>query len=139
MIRDGMADVYFENAPAKQAAVTEVSMTNDMSFIPFSDKTLETLAGYGMPAMVMPADTFKGQDKDYKTAVSATIFFTHKDVPEDVVYQVTKALVENKEAIQKEHAPLQVWNPEQGAQIEQSVLELHPGAAKYYRERGWIK
>ncbi|MDR3413974.1 MAG: TAXI family TRAP transporter solute-binding subunit [Formivibrio sp.] len=139
LVRDSTVDVYFENAPAKQATVTEVTMTNDMAFVPFSDKTLKTLAGYGMPTMTMPANTFKGQTEDYKTAVSSTIMVTNKDVPDAVVYKVTKALVENMEAIQKEHAPLQVWNPEKGAQLDQSILPLHPGAAKYYRERGWIK
>jgi len=139
LIRDGGIDLYFENVPAGQATVTEVTLTNDIFYVPMSDKVLADLAKVGLPTGYMPKGTFKGQTEDYKTALSATVFIVNKDVPEETVYQVTKALVENAETLQAEHGALKAWDPKVGCQPEQTIVDLHPGAARYYRERGWIK
>ena len=139
MIRDNAIDVYIECAPAGQATVTEITLTSEMVFIPFPEKTLEFMAERGVPKGVMPAGSFKGLDKDYNNPISPTIFITNKNVPEDIVYEVTKVLVENEAKIKQLHAPFKSWEPKQGAQIESTLIELHPGAARYYREKGWIK
>lgn len=139
MVRDNAIDVYIENSPAGQATVTEITLTTDMVFIPFPEKVLADMEQKGAPRGTMPANTFKGQDQDYVNPISPTIFITNKDVSDDVVYKVTKALVENEEKIKQNHAPFKSWDPEKGAQIEATMIELHPGAARYYREKGWIK
>lgn len=139
MITDGRLDVYIENAPAGQATVTEMTLTNDMVFVPFSVKTLADLAKDGLPTGVMPKNTFKGQTEDYRTPVSATIFIASKDVPEKVVYDVLKTLVDNKAYIGEQQAAFKQWDPAAGCQPENAVLPLHPGAQKFCKERGFLK
>lgn len=139
MLTDGRLDVYIENAPAGQATVTEMTLTNDMVFIPYSDKTLADLAKAGLPSGVMPKNTFKGQNEDYRNPVSSTVFITSKDVPEKVVYDVLKTLVDNKAYIAEQQAAFKLWDPAAGCQPENAVLALHPGAEKLCKERGWLK
>lgn len=139
MIADGRLDMYIESAPAGQATVTEMTLTNDMVFIPFAKKTLTEFAKDGLPTGVMPKNTFKGQTADYVTPISATIFITSIDVPEKTVYNVLKTLVDNKKYIGEANAAFKNWDPKAGCQPENAVLALHPGAAKFCKERGYIK
>lgn len=139
MITDGRLDIYIENAPAGQATVTEMTLTNDMVFVPFSDKSLAELAKAGLPAGAMPKNTFKGQTEDYRNPVSATVFITSNDVPEKVVYDVLKTLVDNKAYIGEQQAAFKAWDPAAGCQPENAVLPLHPGAQKLCKELGYLK
>lgn len=137
MLRDNSIDVFIENVPANHPSVTEMTLTSDVVYIPFPQKVLDALAKVGLPTGIMKAETYKGQSKDYINPVSASVFLTSTHVDDDTVYAITKALVEGQEKIKATHAPLRVWTPEKSAL--QSTLPLHPGAAKYYKEKGWIK
>jgi TRAP transporter TAXI family solute receptor len=139
MITDGRLDLYIESAPAGQATVTEMTLTNDMVFIPFADKTLTDFAKEGLPPGVMPKNTFKGQTEDYRTPISSTVFITSKDVSDKVVYDVLKTLVDNKAYIGEQLGAFKNWNPAAGCQPENAVLALHPGAEKFCKERGFLK
>lgn len=139
MLSDNRLDVYIENAPAGTATVTEMTLTNDMVFIPIADKTLKDLAKAGLPTGTMPKDTFRGQDQDYRNPVSATVLVTNKDVPEKTVYNVLKTLIDNKAYIGEQHAALKAWDPAAGCQPENAVLPLHPGAEKLCKELGYLK
>lgn len=139
MMRDGTADVYIENAPVGQATMTEVTLTTDIEFIPFPQQAIDHMAALGAPASVpMPAGSYPGLEEDYLNPNSITVLIANKDVPDDVIYQVTRALVERQEDIAAAFPALAFWDPEAGAQPGLAVVELHPGAARYYRERGWI-
>jgi uncharacterized protein len=138
MLRDGTADVYIESAPVGQATMTEVTLTTDMHFVPFPEEVLEHMAELGAPPESMPAGSYPGVDEDYVNPITGTLIVTHADVPEDVIYQVTRALVENRDRIAEAFPALAEWDPETGAQPEHAAIELHPGAARFYREQGWI-
>ncbi|MDW6094334.1 TAXI family TRAP transporter solute-binding subunit [Vibrio rhizosphaerae] len=138
MMRDNAIDVYIDNVPAMHPNLTEMTLTNDVVYIPYSDKVLKDLAKVGLPTGTMPAGTYDGQSKDYITPVSATVFITNANVDEKTVYNVTKALVENQQEIKHTHSPLKFWHPENIGQHAE-LVSLHPGAAKYYREKGWLK
>ncbi|SFC25904.1 TAXI family TRAP transporter solute-binding subunit [Tropicimonas isoalkanivorans] len=138
MLRDGTADVYVENAPIGQATMTETTLTSDMVFLPVGETVLSHMETLGMPTGTMPAGSYKGLETDYVNPTSPTLLIANRNVDEDAIYQVTKSLVESRDEIAETYAPLSGWDPQAGAQPNQAVLELHPGAARYYREQGWI-
>ena len=139
LVTDNRIDLYFENVPAGQATVTEVTLTNDMYYVPIPEKALTALANAGLATGVMPKGTYRLQDADYKTAISGNIIIANKNVPDDVVYDVLKALIDNKDYIQEQHAALKYWKPAAGCQPENAVLPLHPGAEKLCKELGYLK
>ncbi|MCB1775898.1 MAG: TAXI family TRAP transporter solute-binding subunit [Candidatus Competibacteraceae bacterium] len=138
MLRDGTADVYIENSPIGQATMTEATLTSAMVFLPISETVLKHMEKLGMPRGTMPAGSYQGLDTGYINPTSPTLLIANRNKSEDVIYQVTKALVEARDEIAKTYAPLAGWDPKAGAQPDQAILELHPGAARYYREQGWI-
>jgi TRAP transporter TAXI family solute receptor len=138
MLRDGRADLYFESAAKGHPAVTELTLTVDMRFVDIPDKTLAVLAKNGLKPSPMPA-FFKGQNGPVKAVDLGTMIIAHKSLPDDVAHLVTKTIVENKADLVKAHQAFGEFVPENAWKPENNAIPLHPGAAKYYRERGWLK
>jgi len=64
-------------------------------------------------------------------------FVTKADVPEDVVYEVTRAVFENLDDFRQLHPAFANLTPEQ--MISKGIsADIHPGAMKYYKEKGWM-
>ena len=138
MLREGRADLYFETAAKGHPAVTEVTITTPMRFIDLPEKSLKVMTDRGMRPTSMP-EWFKGQKGPTKSVDLGTHIIAHKDVPENIAYIVTKTIVENKDKLVERHQAWGEFKPEEAWKPENNAIPLHPGAVKYYRERGWIK
>ena len=138
MLREGRADLYFETAAKGHPAVTEVTITTPMRFVDLPEKALKAMTDRGLRATAMP-EWFKGQKGPTKSVDLGTHIIAHKDVPENIAYIVTKTIVENKDKLVERHQAWGDFKPEDAWKPENNAIPLHPGAVKYYRERGWIK
>jgi len=138
MLREGRADLYFETAAKGHPAVTEVTITTPMRFVDLPEKALKTMTDRGLRPTAMP-EWFKGQKGPTKSVDLGTHIIAHKDVPENIAYIVTKTIVENKDKLVERHQAWGEFKPEDAWKPENNAIPLHPGAAKYYRERGWLK
>ncbi len=137
MLRDGRADLYFETAIRGHPTVTEVATTVPVRFLDFSDELLAMLARRGLKPSPLPA-WFKGQQAPAKAADCGTVLIAHKDLPDDLAYLITKTICENRETMVRAHKAWADFDPAQGGRIEATGIALHPGAARYYREKGWL-
>jgi TRAP transporter TAXI family solute receptor len=90
-------------------------------------------------ATTITAGTYEKQAQDVRTFGAVGSLLTHKDMPEDLIYKITKMLHENGDFL-RERLPTYFagFKPE-FAVSGMGKTELHPGAAKYYREKGMIK
>jgi hypothetical protein len=88
------------------------------------------------PAKI-PANTYKGQPEEVKTIAVMAVLIAHPKVKEDVVYNITKVLIENQAQLAAAHAKGKELSL-QGA-VEGVSIPFHPGAAKYYKEKGVLK
>ncbi len=138
MLRDGRADLYIETAAKGHPAVTELTLTVDMRFVDLPQKTLDALGKNGLKALPMP-QYFKGQKGPTQAVDLGTMIIANKSLSDDIAYLVTKTIVENKADLVKAHQAFAEFKPEDAWKPENNAIPLHPGAAKYYRERGWLK
>jgi TRAP transporter TAXI family solute receptor len=138
MMREGRADLYFETAARGHPAVTEVTITTPVRFVDLPEKSLKLMSERGLKATPMP-EFFKGQHGPTKSVDLGTQIIAHKDVPDNIAYIVTKTIVENKDKLVQRHQAWKEFEPEEAWKPENNAIPLHPGAAKYYRERGWLK
>jgi TRAP-type uncharacterized transport system substrate-binding protein len=60
-------------------------------------------------------------------------------MPEEIAYQLAKVIAEERPALVKGHKSFKGTRPEESAQPGKYGAPFHPGAERYYRERGWIK
>ena len=85
----------------------------------------------------IPKGTYKTTDADVTTFGVMATFITSADVPEDVVYEVTRAVFENLDDFRKLHPAFRNLDPK--LMIKNALsAPLHAGAVKYYKEKGWM-
>ncbi|TXH68286.1 MAG: TAXI family TRAP transporter solute-binding subunit [Thiothrix sp.] len=99
----------------------------------------EVVTKVGAPYITatIPANTYQGQDKDVPTAAVINYLVTQADVSEETVYQMTKLLFENLPAMEAAHQAAKDIKLEKA--LEGMPVPLHPGAEKFYKEKGLIK
>ncbi|CRL09877.1 TAXI family TRAP transporter solute-binding subunit [Phaeobacter italicus] len=86
----------------------------------------------------IPGGMYRGSDADTATFGVGATFVTSDAVSEEAVYTVVKSVFENFEDFKKLHPAFANLKPEEMATAGLSA-PLHAGAAKYYKEQGWIE
>jgi TRAP transporter TAXI family solute receptor len=81
-----------------------------------------------------PPGTYPNQSELIRTVASPNVLVTHEDIPEEVVYRVTKVIWENLATLQEIHGATKDMRLE--IAIEGLGAPLHPGSIRYYREMG---
>lgn len=138
-IKDKALDAAFVTAGTPTTAVMELASTNDIALLALDQATVDQLvADYPYYTVnVIPAGTYESIQYDVLTvAVKATLIVS-PELSEDMVYNMTKALFENKETIATAHAKGAELDMQ--AAVEGASVPLHPGAEKFYKEQGVIK
>jgi len=86
----------------------------------------------------VPGGMYRGNDEDTTTLGVGATFVTSASVSDEAVYTVVSAVFDNIDDFRKLHPAFANLDPEQMSSAGLSA-PLHPGAAKYYREQGWIE
>ncbi len=86
----------------------------------------------------IPGGMYRGNPNDVQTFGVGATLVTSAKVPEKVVYTVVKAVFDNFDDFKKLHPAFANLDPKQMIKDGLSA-PLHPGAIKYYKERGWLK
>jgi TRAP transporter TAXI family solute receptor len=82
----------------------------------------------------VPAGAYSSLDKNYDTIGLYNFAVAHKDMSDDLVYRIVKTTFANRDELIKAQASAKETLP---ANIgRNTILPLHPGAARYYREIG---
>lgn len=135
-LKDGKIQAAFVTAGAPTTAVTDLATTKAISVVPVDSAHADQLiAEYPFyTKSVIPGGTYNGVDEDVETVAVRATLIASKDLSEDVVYELTKALFENKDTMaqsQSKFKELSLENAMNGIDVA-----FHPGAQKYYEEKG---
>ncbi|MBQ8091195.1 MAG: TAXI family TRAP transporter solute-binding subunit, partial [Pyramidobacter sp.] len=91
----------------------------------------------GFTPYKIPAGTYSGQKEDVHTVGLPMILFTRKNVDEDTVYELTKTICENAGFLKTVHSSFKTFDP--NTMHLGAGIDLHPGALRFYREKGLIR
>ncbi|AVT83384.1 TAXI family TRAP transporter solute-binding subunit [Rhodopseudomonas palustris] len=118
------------------ASLKDLSNSSDINVVAVPK---DVVAKIGPPfvAETIPAGTYKGQDKDVPTAAVINYLVTSSAVSDDLVYQMTKLVYESLPELASAHAAGKGIKLETAA--ADSPVPLHPGAIKYFKEKGVLK
>jgi TRAP transporter TAXI family solute receptor len=138
-LKEGAIDGFLMMATPFHPTWTEAAISRPLKFLPMEDAVLGKLKQkYGYTSSVVPAGMFKGLEKDVVTIGFPTCLLVREDISPEVVYTLVKAIVENKEKIQSAYKSFKAFDPKTAWKPEKlGGVPLHPGAEKYYKERGW--
>ena len=137
--KDRNVDGVFTFLALPGAAVTEASVGRKLKLIDFSDSAIKYLAQFGIVPGVIPVGTYPkaANTKDVRTARSGSVITVNKDMPEELAYKLTKIFNENLDKVHRIHASLKPYTLKDGP--TGCGVPLHPGAARYYKEKGVLK
>jgi TRAP transporter TAXI family solute receptor len=138
-IKDGKIDAYFWVGGLPTAAVTDLGATPGvkLKLIDHSEVVAKMNAKYGgiYSEGVIPPKTYPGQDKDNKISVVQNILISNAAMPDQVAYDIVKTFIEHKAdlvAVHGEAASIDLANQV----MKNSPITWHPGAVKYFKEKG---
>ncbi|MGM9570330.1 MAG: TAXI family TRAP transporter solute-binding subunit [Phascolarctobacterium sp.] len=143
-IKNGQCDVAFVTSGLGNATIKELGTAKEIVFVPVEGEALKKLiAKY--PFYVewkIPKETY-GTKVDTTTAAVMNIMLVSKNLSDDVVYDLLTGIYSQKglETIGASHATAKrEIKPETALRgIKGTSVKLHPGAEKYYKEKGMLK
>ena len=133
--RDRNLDIFFANLAVPGAAIQEASLARKMRILPMDDDLIKYLEGLGLSRGVIPKDSYKdvvNNDQDIPTIAMANTIVANAKTPEPAVYQLTKILLGNLDAVRKVHPAFKSFDPKDAVKL--ADVPLHPGAARAYKE-----
>jgi uncharacterized protein len=140
LIRNRQIDGAWIQAGLPTASISDICSTAGGRLVSMDEDLISNLrAKYPWYNRgVIPAGTYAGQTQDVITTSITITVFVDQSVPDDIVYQMTKVMYENLDSLKLTHSALKETTLE-GAVQNIANLPLHPGAEKYYREKGVLK
>lgn len=134
-LKDGKIDAAFIVAGAPTTAVVDLSTNSDVYIINIDDehssKLMEDYPFY--TKTTIPAGTYDGQEEDAQTVSVRATLIASNELSEDVVYELVKAMFDNKDELVAGHEKFNNLKLEEAtAGIS---VPFHPGAVKYFQEQ----
>jgi len=137
---DNKVDAIVYTVGHPNGSIQEATSTVDAKLVDVTGEAIDTLVNdnpYYAKA-VIPGGLYSGNDEDTETFGVKATFVTSADVPDDVVYTVVKAVFDNFDRFKGLHPAFANLKEEDMISAGLSA-PLHPGAVKYYKERGWME
>jgi TRAP transporter TAXI family solute receptor len=138
-LKDNRIDAAFYTVGVGASGLVDTALMGEMMIVPISGREADALIKkypYYAKAKV-PAGIYKGTDKDVDTVAVLAILVVKAELEEPIVYNITKAIFENLGTLERAHA--------KGKEVKLETalvgmpIPLHPGAERYFKEKGTKK
>jgi TRAP transporter TAXI family solute receptor len=136
LMKNRQLGATLQSAGLGVASLKDLSSSASISVVAVPKETVDKIGPPFISAMI-PANTYTGQDKDVPTAAVVNYLVTSSAVSDDLAYQMTKLIYESLPELANAHAAGKEIKLETAA--TGSPIPLHPGAIRYYKEKGLIK
>lgn len=139
-LKDGKIAAFFWNGGIPTGAIIDLAATPrfQIRLVPNGDAAAKMAEKYGAFYFSAPIgkDTYRGMTEDVPVVAETHLLVTHARTDEALVYQITRVLLEHTPelvAIHKAAKEISLKSAVMG-----SAVPFHPGAARYYKEKGLI-
>lgn len=136
-VQDGLLDAFAFASGIPVSAFSQLEAQADVNIFSFSPEESEQfLEDFpALSASSIPASAYQSLDEPTPAVSIWNFAITHKDMPEGLVYEVTKAVMEEHERMLKVHGSAKETLPENFSQ--NSFMPWHPGAVRWFEENGY--
>lgn len=134
LLGSGEIDAVFSANPLMLASARVLNQTVPLRQLSIDRNVINELRGSYpfLRPVTVAANQLPGQDKPTETLGAEWLLVCRSDLSEDLVYQLTRTFFEQLPSMAREHGEAALIDPEQAAA---APIPLHPGAARFYRER----
>ncbi|MBI4183685.1 MAG: TAXI family TRAP transporter solute-binding subunit [Proteobacteria bacterium] len=136
MVKDRQADCVTHTSHWPIASFSELAFTRPITVIGMTKEQIAEVSkrNPGLIAGVIPKGTYSGQDKDVDVYKAGSVLMTHTKLSDDTAYWIVKVLGDKLDEVKKVHMGLAPLTLQEMARPP--VFPLHPGAARYFKEKG---
>jgi TRAP transporter TAXI family solute receptor len=136
MFRDRKLDFIIDPNCPPSPGIMEITALTPIRLLDVGPEAIEKLRKInpGYSTVEIPGGLYRGQDKSVVCVGDPTGMIISSDIADDLAYEITKAIFENTAAIGKVHIVLKEFSIKNA--LRGAYLPLHPGAYKYYQEKG---
>jgi TRAP transporter TAXI family solute receptor len=137
--KDRHIDAFIVTAGVPNAAIMDVAVMQSIRILSIAaDKVAQLTKKYPFlsPVVIAP-NTYKNQTTEVRTVAVNAVLIASSSLSEALVYKITKALFENQAELASAHAKGKEINIKTG--VTGVSIPFHPGAVKYYKEKGAMK
>ncbi|TPK90267.1 TAXI family TRAP transporter solute-binding subunit [Mesorhizobium sp. B2-4-17] len=135
LIKNRQLDATLQSAGLGVASIKDLASSLPITVVAVPAEVAQKL-GAPFQAATIPAGTYQGQKEDVPTLAITNILVTRSDLSDDEAYQMTKQLFEHLDQMVAAH------NAAKSIKLEDAIkglpIPLHPGAARYYKEKGMM-
>jgi len=135
LIKDGHADAYIG---PMVSAIVELTTLTTMKMLPIKEEVLDRLQQKHQYVKIrLPKQIHYFVKEDTPHMAEAVILVVRKGLDDDVVYKLVKAIAEQPDRIRRIHQTYKDFDPKTA--WKDLGGPMHPGAEKFYREKGYMK
>ena len=139
-ITDGKADVFMNARNMPDALVKDIASKRPLLWIDDDPaKMKQAAAVFHNQLGMVPKGTYEFTEKDYPTIRMSVFLLAGKHVSDEVVYKYVKALAEHEDRVKAIGGTLKAGFATAKMPNNDPGLPIHPGALRYYREKGLVK
>lgn len=136
LMKNRQLDATLQSAGLGVSSIRDLATSVDIVVVEVPAAIIQK-AGAPFVGAVIPAGTYRGQDAAVNTAAVPNYLVTRSDLKDDLVYNMTKSMFENLDQLAAAAAAAKSIKLE-GA-LAGMAIPLHPGAARFYKEKGLVK
>ncbi|RWN03559.1 MAG: TAXI family TRAP transporter solute-binding subunit [Mesorhizobium sp.] len=137
---DGKIDGFFYGVGHPSANIQDPTTTCGAKLVPLTGEVVDKLVAENpyYAKAVIPGGLYANNPNDTETFGVLATLVTSAKVPDESVYQLTRAVFENFDEFKSLHPAFANLDPAKMV-AEGNSAPLHPGAEKYFKEKGWLK
>ena len=138
MVKDGQIDVFVWIGPGEAWFIVDVSGSVPLKFLNIESGIAKKVAAtLGCNVGTLPAEFYKGKvGPDVTTLWDTNAIIVRDNLDEESAYRLTQAVIEGRDDIALANPAWKSIDPAKAWQG--TVYPLHPGAARYYKEKGYM-
>ena len=137
LMKNRQLDVTLQSAGLGVSSLRDLATSQKIVVVPIPADVVKKIGDAAYQPATIPANTYDGQDHDVPTAAIQNFLVTREGVSADVVYKMTKAVFDNKDALVAAHTAAK--GIDKANAVKSLPVPLHPGAEKYFKEIGVLK
>ncbi len=137
LMKIGAVDATIVSAGLGVGAIRDLAGAMPIVLVPISAEVVARIGEVAYQTGTIPAGTYPGLTVEVPTASVRNFLVTHESVPSDVVYAMTRSLLNNLDQLVAAHSAAKTIGRESAA--NSGPVPLHPGAERFYREAGLLR